>query len=185
MIARGINYYYFMQIPGIIFFINNDISTETQTNLQSQLYIDEVITDTEFNARITADPNYPIIIHFNNLRILVLESPYDTNPSNKEFANIALFFKNGMLYVLDHHYGFPTISINAQNINLFNLKNIIKEIHFEKFNCRKCHCGCSCNCFKHLPIQLQRLLLAPWDPSGVHSANCDNEFNNKAFIERK
>lgn len=173
-----------MQIPGLIFFVNSDIGSVAQNTIATQLSIDEVMSNTEFNARVVADPNYPIVVHINNLRILVTQPDYQLDTTNREFADIVLFVKQGMATVLDHNFGPPTISMAVQRLNLYNLSGIIKSINFKRFHCRKCKCRCDCNCFKHLPLPLQELLIDPFDPSGVHTANCDNEYNNEDFINR-
>lgn len=170
-----------MSLPSIIFFINADISPITQLTLKNQLMIDEIMSDTEFHARVSVDPNYPIVVHLNDLRILVIcQNLRDL--TNRDLADIVLFIKQGQATVLKNNLGPPTISTSIERINIFNL---IENIKNRTFSCRKCRCCCNCCCFKHLPAPLQKMLIYPFDPSGVHDANCDNEYNNNEFINRK
>lgn len=169
-----------MNLPSAIIFINPDINMSIQEKLTIQLSISEVITGDEFDTRVINDPNYPVLVHLNNLRILVIRNDlYDQ--SRHELADLVLFIKNGLATVLKNNYGPPTVSMQYERLNLFNLLANIKNT---KYCCQVCKCGCRCNCFKHLPAPLQHMLLNYFDISGVHNANCDNEYNNIEFINR-
>jgi hypothetical protein len=173
-----------MLIPGILYFANNDLGDVALANLQGQLNIDEVISNDEFVLRIAADPNYPVVIKLNQLRVLVLYPAYDQNNSNKCLADILLFIRQGMAYVLDRVTGCPGLAMATNKLNMFNLRTYLEQNCCSPWRCRRCSCLCGCNCFSHLPLPLRRMLIAWWDPSGVHSANCDNEANNPDFIYR-
>lgn len=57
---------------------NSYASVSELTNLQIQLFIDDTMSKEEFDARIAGNPNYPTIVHLQNLRILVImHSFYD------------------------------------------------------------------------------------------------------------
>lgn len=172
-----------MNLPSAIIFINADLSDITKNNLKIQLDITEIISDVEFDARVVADPNYPIFIHLNNQRVLVIRQSLQ-DYTNRQLADILLFFKQGMVTVLQNNFGPPTLSLPIDRLNIFNLLEGIKNI-YRTFSCRKCKCCCRCCCFKHLPIQLQQMLIDPFDISGVRDANCDNQYNNIDFINRK
>jgi hypothetical protein len=170
-----------MQIPPAIIFINSDFPDQTKNKLITQLYLTEVMSDVEFDNRVLADPNYPVIVHLNNLRILVIREDLQ-DFTNRTLADIVLFFKLGLATVLYNNYGPPTLSMPIDNINIFNLfANISKT---NPLTCLSCSCDCCCNCFKHLPAPLQRMLINKYDRSGVHNANCDNEYNNDDWINR-
>ena len=47
-------------------------SVSELSNLQIQLFIDDTMSKEEFDARVKTDPNYPTIVHLQNLRILVV-----------------------------------------------------------------------------------------------------------------
>jgi hypothetical protein len=54
-------------------YIGSDDPLESELgSLQLQLNIDETMSKQEFDARVAADPNYPRIVHLQNLRILVI-----------------------------------------------------------------------------------------------------------------
>lgn len=171
-----------MIIPAAIFFINADISDITKNTLKLQLSINEVLTDIEFDARVQADPNYSINIHLNNLRILVIRQNLQ-DYTNRELADVVLFIKQGLATVLKNNFGPPTLAVLISHINIFNLLNGLKNTSYP-LSCRKCCCGCCCNCFSHLPIPLQNMLINKFDCSGVHNANCDNQYNNIEWINR-
>ena len=167
-----------MQLLSTIIYVNSDISTIAENNLVTQLNITEVMNDTEFNARLIVDPNYPVFVHLNNLRIIVKQDFQDQ--TNRQFADIVLFVKQGMVNVLQNNYGPPTLSMPIERLNLFNLLANNNRI----LTCLSCHCGCQCNCFKHLPLPIQRMLINPFDISGIHNANCDNQYNNTDWLNR-
>lgn len=169
-----------MNLPGAIIFINPDINMAIQEKLTIQLSISEVITGDEFDTRVINDPNYPIIAHLNNLRILVIRNNL-SDQSRNNLADLVLFIKNGLATVLKNNYGPPTLAMQYERLNIFNLFANLKNI---TFSCRKCKCGCRCNCFKHLPSSLQNMLINYFDISGVHDANCDNIYNNEDFLNR-
>jgi hypothetical protein len=172
-----------MELPSAIIFINADISAITLNNLKTQLEFNEVMSDAEFDLRVSVDPNYPVLVHLNNQRILVLRQTLQ-DFTNRQLADVVMFVKQGMVTVLQNNYGPPTLSLPVERLNIWNLLADIKNISCKTITCRKCHCGCECNCFKHLPIQLQQMLINPFDLSGVHDANCDNEYNNPDWINR-
>lgn len=172
-----------MQIPSIIF-VNYDSGSVAQNTLKTQLNIDELMNEDEFDARVAVDPNYPVIVHLTNQRILVTRTTFQDH-TNRQYADVVLFVKNGLATVLENNYGPPGLSFRVERINLFNMLADIKKLSSRTLSCHRCHCGCGCNCFKHLPVAIQKLLINPYDISGVHNANCDNIFNNPEFINRK
>ena len=172
-----------MQIPSVIFFANAEAfsSDITKNNIQVQLHIDEFVSDIEFNARIAVDPNYPIFVHLNNLRIIVMSQDM-RDMTNRQYADTTIFLAHGLINVLQNNVGPPTISLPIEGINIFNLLAAIK-LH-TNFSCNRCNCGCRCNCFKHLLYQIQKLLINEYDISGAHTANCDNPYLNTDWLNR-
>lgn len=121
-------------LPPCIFFINGDISLPPQpppnppdldvfigsqpqlpqsyasfselTNLQTQLFINDTMTKVEFDARVQADPNYPIVVHLRGLRILViLPTFYDHH--NRHWADVVIFLHQGMADVECNRLAWP------------------------------------------------------------------------------
>lgn len=174
-----------MNLPSAIIFVNADSGSLAQTTLKNQLNMDELISGDEFDARVMADPNYPVIIHLMNQRILVARATFQ-DYTNRQYADTVFFVKGGLATVLENNFGPPGLSFVVQRINLFNLLADIKKLSGRHHSCQRHHnCGCGCNCFKHLPVAIQKLLINPYDISGVHNANCENIFNNPDFINRK
>lgn len=87
-----------MQIPSAIIFINPDMTESQKLRIKEQLYVDEIIQDTEFNARLAMDPNYVQVVHGQNLRIMVLINNF-SDVTNREYADLAIFVKHGLLSV--------------------------------------------------------------------------------------
>lgn len=112
-------------LPGI-FFVNGDISyppvttfigntltqvgssagPSTLTALVTQLFIDDVMTKKEFDARIVVDSNYPLIIHLRGFRILVIVPQY-YDETNRHFADVVMFLHQGMVDVECNRLAWP------------------------------------------------------------------------------
>jgi hypothetical protein len=137
--VKWIKYHLIMEMPGVIIFVNDSITTATQTTLATkdspnpstiqgidvQLQINETINLTEFNARIAADPNYPTVVHLNRLRILVI-LPNFQDTTNRNLADVVMFVKQGLASVEKCKYGPPGFTLPIQRINIFNLLYGIK-----------------------------------------------------------
>jgi hypothetical protein len=77
----------------LLLFGNNDLTANVQASLVSQLFLNEVISLDEWNARLAGNPEYPLIIQQNNIHLLVLGSYY--NITNRSIFDFCLFFKAG------------------------------------------------------------------------------------------
>lgn len=172
-----------MNLPSVIFFINSDLNEPLKATLISQLRINDFMDGYEFDDRVAVDPNYPTFVHLQQLRIMVMR-PSLRNISDRTLADVVLFVKQGLASVEFYKNGPPSLTLPVANLNIFNLLEGIRSMD-NSITCRRCVCGCRCNCFKHLPIQLQQMLINIYDISGVHDANCDNQFNNADWINRK
>jgi len=91
--------------PPAIIFVNADLSDNVKAAVQRQLFINETITGSEFDSRISVDSNYPQEVHGNGLRILVIRSFDDY--TNRDLADIVLFIKAGLAAVEQNKYGPP------------------------------------------------------------------------------
>lgn len=163
-------------LPPAIFFINGDIDypqtnpvvfpgTDPKiselTTLQTQLFIDDTMTKTEFDARVVADPNYPTIIHLQGLRILVIVPSYNDgyvydpdsdsdwdnphiNISNVDLADVVLFLHQGLADVEKNNFGPPGQSYEIQRINAYELLRVVNSPYVVTVpncgtsNCDKC-----------------------------------------------
>jgi len=222
-------------LPPAIFFINGDINypptppyfpgtdpkapTNTLTILQTQLFIDDTMTKSEFDARVASDPNYPTIVHLQGLRILVIVPEYSDgyghyqphhhphiNVSNVQYADVVMFLHQGLADIEKNHFGPPGQSYEIQRINMYELlravgsPNVVILPFFTMphcnscnypFYCDRCHtfsgikicggcgCGCQCGCSCGL-IDNQGIR-----SSNISAPNCDNEYHNPDFINRK
>lgn len=221
-------------LPPAIFFINGDITypppnppgffigadpnnpqsdagpSELQT-IQTQLFIDDTMTKAEFDARVAADPNYPLIVHLQMLRILVIVPQYNDGyhymaVPNIEFADVVLFLHQGLADVEKNHLGPPGKNYDIQRMTMYSLlraahsHNVVTlpfdalphchECNFPFF-CDRCHtfsgmkvcpqCRHGCGCGCGTVLVDNQGL-----KSGViHAPNCDNEFHNRDFIKRQ
>lgn len=214
-------------LPPAIFFINGDINcppnppyfpgtdvtapNNTLTILQTQLYIDDTMTKEEFDARVAADPNYPTIVHLEDLRILVIVPLYNDgynymNLPNMEFADVVMFLHQGLADIEFNRFGPPCQSFEVQRLNMYALLRAAQSPnvvilpfsalpHCNSCNypffcdschtfsgiriCNSCGCGCQCGCTAGL-IDNQGVRQGI-----VHAPNCDNEYHNRNFINRK
>ena len=148
--------------------------------------INETISLSEFEARVSADPNYPLVVHLNMLRIMVtLPTMQDT--TDRALADITLFIKGGQATVLHNNLGPPTLSLETQRLNIYALLHRDCSIFPYPYPSAKTEKR-RWEMLKYLenaPDPIKRLLIAYWDPSGAHDANPDNEFNNESWINRK
>lgn len=204
--------------PPAIFFINGDInypppatfigagpSIDEFTTIITQLYIDGYMTKAEFDARVAVDPNYPTIIHLQNLRILVI-LPTFQDLVNRQLADVVIFLHQGLADIEKNNFGPPGQNYPVQRMNLWAMlraacsPNVIilpfqanatcGSCHYP-FYCDSCHtfsgirichgcgcnakCGCDCRLTDNQGI-VQNPIFAP---------NCDNIYHNEDFINRK
>ncbi len=174
------------------------------TTLQIQLFIDDTMTKAEFDARIAVDPNYSTVVHLQRLRILVI-LPTFQDEVNRKFADVVMFLHQGQADIEMNRFGWPLKSFNIQRLNMYELIRAAKcpgeiTIPFDMcdqfcekcnypFYCDDCHtfsgirtcgnCKCDCKCGCGI-IDNQGIKRSP-----VHLPNCENEYHNRDFINRK
>lgn len=188
---------------------NSDASVSELTNLQIQLFINDTMTKAEFDARVAADPNYPTIVHLQNLRILVI-LPTFQDGYNRQYADVVIFLHAGLADVEKNNFGPPCQNFPTQRLTIYEL---LRSVHSPNvvilpfgfggsqgsccsscnypFYCDRCHtfsgirlcrkCGCSCQCGCTCGLIDQQGIVS----SPVHLPNCENEYHNPAFIHRK
>lgn len=216
-----------MSLPSAIFFINGDITLPSTnsvvfpgtdpkvselTTLQTQLFIDDTMTKNEFDARVAVDPNYPTIIHLQNLRILVIVPAYNDgytymNLPNMEYADVVMFLHQGLADVEFNRFGPPCQNYEIQRLTIYEL---LRAVHSPNvvilqpgigggccdscnypFFCDRCHSfsgirlcgGCGSGCKCGCDCNLIDNQGRVVSP--IHLPNCDNIYHNKAFINRK
>lgn len=164
-----------MQTPPAIIFINAEINEGVQATLTTQLRLDEVMSFSEFNDRVAADPNYPAIVHLQFRRIMVVVPDYH-DTTNRTLADIALFYNQGQVTVEKNNFGPPGLSLAIQRINIFDLLRDVgsKYVTILPVTSTK------------PPRKLGGIVVDQLaDASGVHDPNPDNIYNNPDFLNRK
>lgn len=106
-------------LPPAIIFVNNDLTEQVLGILKSQLFITELIDGYEFDLRVLSDPNYPDIIHLNNIRLLVIRSFNELN--NRNLADVAIFVKAGLLSIEYNKFGPHGQTFPVDRINIYKL----------------------------------------------------------------
>ena len=179
--SRGIKYHIIMTLPSAIIFVNADINAGNQSALVSQFYVNEVMKDNEFDARVVADPNYPQILHSQGLRVLVIRQNF-RDLTNRNLADVVLFVKQGQASVEKNNFGPPGLTLPISRINIYQLLRYNNSPNVvvipapppppEVSNPLTYGIG---------GIVADELI----DSSGVQLPNADNEYNNPSFINRK
>jgi hypothetical protein len=116
--------------------------------------------------------------------------------TNREFADVVIFVKAGLASIEKNKFGPPKLTLPVQRINIYELLRgagspyvITLPRSYSKFP------GCECGC-EILPYQQPMcdcrgkwlggiFAIESSDITGVHLPNCDNIYNNQAFINRK
>lgn len=173
-------------------FIGNDPKSSELTTLKTQLYIDDTMTKTEFDARMIADPNYSTVVHLQGLRILVI-LPTFADYINRGFADVVMFLHQGLADIEYNRFGPPFQSFPIQRLTMYELLRasgspgvVILPAQAlgscadctSPYYCDSCHtfsgmkicqtCSGGCNCL-----------------CSIYAPNCDNEAHNINFIARK
>jgi hypothetical protein len=189
----------------------SDAGFSELTNLQIQLFINDTMTKAEFDARVAADPNYPAIVHLQNMRILVI-LPTFQDGYNREYADVVIFLHQGLADVERNRFGPPCKNFPIQRLTVYELLRavgsssvVILPYSFGgqggcgtccencnyPFYCDQCHtfsgikicrqCGCGCKCGCNCGLIDQQGVRS----SELYAPNCDNIYHNPAFIRRK
>lgn len=109
-----------MQLPPAIIFINPEMTSSQIDNLKNQLFISDQMTGVEFDARLAVMPAYPLAVHTQGMRILVLRS--DLNSASTDgYADVVMFVKNGLVSVLKNNCGPPGQTYTMAKLNVYEL----------------------------------------------------------------
>ncbi len=162
-------------LPPAVIFLNSDINDAVKATLTTQLFLNEIITFNEFNHRILVEPFYKNIIQLNNLRILVILDSF-LDQTNRNLADIVLFYSNGNVTVEKANIGPPGLTLPISRIDIYTLlrdigSNNVTILPITSTTPPKSLGG----------IVINQLA----DSSGVHDPNPDNLLNNLDFINRK
>lgn len=110
--------------PPAIIFINTDLVPQIQDVFTRQLYLTQIMDAATFDGYVAANPNYPLEIHQDGYRIMVLRDLWDM--TNRQYADIVLFAKQGPVSVLVNHYGPPGITLPIDRVYMTALINLNK-----------------------------------------------------------
>jgi len=164
-----------MNIPTALIFINSDVSQVSISTLTTQLFLNEIITDTEFSARLAVDPDYVSNIHANNLRVMVLKD-FVLNTIDNANADLVLYVKSGLASILKNNNGPPGLALPLNNLYIHKLLRYNNSQYTTNLP----------NTSNYVGSGLGGIFaLKATDTSGVHLANTDNEANNTDFKNRK
>ena len=177
-----------MQLPPAIIFVNADLNDPLKATLQKQLYINQTITDTQFDEVVAIDPTFPDQIHLNGARVLVIRENF-MDRTNFELADVVIFVKQGLASISKNNLGPPTLTLPIERLNIYALlrgNNSQYVVILPEFPCGpKYACGCYCHQRQN---GFRGIIGIEWyanDTTGVHRPNCDNIYNNPDFINRK
>lgn len=173
-----------MNLPSGIIFINSDINQILQDTLTSQLHITDVMSGSEFDARVSNNPYYPNIVHGSNLRILVIRESFQ-DLTNRDLADVVIFLKQGLASIEKDNYGPPGKTVPYNRLTIYDilrynnspLVKILPSTSSEP---------CTCNPVDDCCGQGGIFAIESRDENcGVHAANPDNIYNNSDFLNRK
>jgi hypothetical protein len=105
--------------PSAIIFINTDLTENVKSFFIKQLHINEVIDGYVFDTRLSHDATYPDKVHQLDIRLMVVRSLAELQ--NRQYADVVLFFKNGLVCVEENKYGPPGITFPVVNLTLGKL----------------------------------------------------------------
>lgn len=172
-----------MLLPSAIIFINPEMPNSELLHIKQQLYVDEVIQDLEFDARMIADPNYASVIHGQNLRILVIRNNF-ADHTNREYADVVIFVKQGLLSVEKNNFGPPGATYSITRFNLWQLLRSANSNQVVILPNNKFKTLTECDCSR--PFGLGGIVAIELRDTGITACkNPDNIYNNIDFINRK
>jgi hypothetical protein len=103
-----------MPLPGGIVFINTDLVEQVRDTIAVQLYITEILDGYEYDDRLALNPDFPTLARNNNMRIMVIR-PFN-DYTNRETADVAMFFSHGVVSVEKNNFGPPGMTFRAAEI---------------------------------------------------------------------
>jgi hypothetical protein len=101
-------------VPAAVILVNNDLVDQVRDWIVKQLFINEVISGAEFDARITSDPNYISTLKQLNQRLLVERDFREA--TNRDLFDVVIFAKNAMVAIEKNNFGPPGQSFPILNL---------------------------------------------------------------------
>lgn len=110
--------------PPFIMFVNNDLSDQVKSVFTRQFYLTEIIDGATFDGYLFTDPNFINTAYADGYRIMVLKNLSDH--TDRQLANITLFYKNGLVSILKDGYGPPTLTKKLDEVSFTTLINQLR-----------------------------------------------------------
>lgn len=104
-----------MSYPTGIIFINSNISEQVLDVVKRQLRIDYTYDFNYFNESITNDGYFGL-----NQRLLILVSDFE-NVENREKADVVLYVKMGLAYILKNNFGPTGLTVQVDRMYIHKL----------------------------------------------------------------
>lgn len=98
-------------VPAAVIFVNDDLTDNVLAKLISQLHISEALTGETFDSRLSSDSTYVDKIKQLGRRVLVVRDFSDI--SNRDYADVLIFVKNGLAAVETDKVGPPGITFEV------------------------------------------------------------------------
>lgn len=108
-----------MNFPSAIIFVNNDLTEQVKSVLNTQLFLDQIMDGYTFDGYVNSIPNYVNQVHAQQKRILVIRDFWDH--TNRELADIAIFIKMGLASIEHNKFGPPGQTYQVANLNIYQL----------------------------------------------------------------
>jgi hypothetical protein len=110
--------------PPFVMFVNNDLSDQVKSVFVRQFYLSEIMTGAQFDGYVASIDGYVQTLYIDGYRVMVERDLSDH--TNRQLANITVFYKNGLLSVLKDGYGPPTLELPLDRVSFTNLINQLK-----------------------------------------------------------
>ena len=108
-----------MLYPPAIIFSNDDLTSQVQQVLRTQLFLDEIMSGSVFDGYVVADGSYARDLKLSGKRILVMRNFATMN--NEDLADVVIFIKNGLASIQKNNFGPPMQTYQVATLNMFQL----------------------------------------------------------------
>jgi len=94
-----------MGIPAAIIFVNDDLTVNTRTTLQKQLFITDTMDGYTYDGYVSLYPEWPAIARLQNRRVMVVR-PF-SELQNRTDADVVIFVTHATAAIEKNKYGPP------------------------------------------------------------------------------
>lgn len=111
-----------MSLPGLLIFVNNDLSENVEAALVRQLFIHQVMTGSELDGYVDGyvlPSDYTDYLHGTNTRVLVKRPFTETN--NRSLADVVIFVKAGLAAIETNKVGPPGLTLSVDKLYIHRL----------------------------------------------------------------